>query len=524
MKNVSLPDRNRFIPDSFQNLNGSSVNNIFSTNLRTSKISKLKDVSKNEQKFNLTPSLLLNQNKFTVWHKTDETFGLPMYMTHLSIDSPYSHKSAKNCLFVYLMLEYINQEALKSLYDALFLGYKIDYENSGRGLEISIKGYSDKHHLVLLEILKIFNNINVNKEKFTFLQSIIAQNIKNDYSEMAYKRGKNILKKILRKYYYLPNELEKYVDDIDFNEFNDFVKDFKSKLRLELLVYGNVESQKSEALLNSISSSLQFEEATEDDLMKEKILNIKDQNFQFRDFNENKEDENNLMINYYQYGPYELNSSLQLSMIDMKMSNDAFNYLRGELQLGYVASSAKINLYGINGLVVFVQGSVANPVEMNEKTEEFLQKFSDDFLNMTDDEFNSMKESTMKILQEGEKEIEERSKFVWEEIKSKFYEFNKKKKAVEFLQNLKKNEFLRFYKTFLSQNIGKLSIQIFSQTKFTILDNVTNVDSKKEFIHVNGTSNIILSDLEGFSEMERYDYQTGNKRIESFGNMTEFDK
>jgi len=517
LQNVSLPTKNRYLPEDFNSTSDKVFKSIFSNN----GVFKVQNSTSNkklgEKNADPTPTLLVNNEKFAIWHKTDETFQLPMYVIRLSLDSPLTHKSSKNSLFMMIFIEYLNQESAKSLYDAINLGYKIDFNNNGRGLEISIKGYSDKTDLAMMEILNLIKNVKVDLEKFGFLQNIVLENLKNSNTEAAYKHGKNIMKKILRKYFYPPNEIEKNVDLVKFDEFSPFLTDFKSKLFIECLVYGNVQKDVSLSLASNISALLDFQAANKDDLMKEQILNIKDQNYQYRDFNENIEDQNNLLLNYYQYGPYNFNTSFLLGIINEKLANDAFNYLRGELQLGYLVTSIKMNLYGVVGIALVVQGSVADPLTMDEKAEVFLQIFSDSVVNMTDDEFEAIRQSNIKILLEGDKEIEERVSFVWDEIRSQFYEFDKRSKGIAFLENLNKVDLIKFYKSFISQNIGKLSVQLYSQTAYKILDNKT-LDQTKTFIHINGTSNVVLRDSGIFNEVPRYDFQIGVKNFQDLQN------
>lgn len=512
--NVSLPNKNRYLPEEFNAQSDKVFKSIFSDN-GVFKSSFHKKLSTPEKKIDPSPSLIVVNEKYAIWHKTDETFQLPMYVIRLALDSPITHKSAKNSYFMLMLIEHLNQEAAKNLYDAINLGYKIDFFNSGKGLEILIKGYSDKTDLALLEILRLVENINLQSDKFAFLQSIVLQNLRNDYNEAAFKHGKSILKKILRKYYYTPSEIEKWATSATLEEFNEFLMNYKSKLFVECLVYGNVQQNVTEQLVSNISSLINFQSVNKDDLMKEQILNIKDQIFQYRDFNENIEDQNNLLLNYYQYGPYVFNSSFLLGIINEKLANDAFNYLRGELQLGYLVTSMKINLYGVVGVAVVVQGSVADPLTMDEKTEEFLQIFSDSVMNMTDEEFEAIRQSNIKILTEGDKEIEERTSFVWDEIRSQFYEFDKREKAIDFLENLTKDQLINFYKSFIRQNIGKLSVQLYSQASYSILDNKT-LDQNKSFIHVNGTSNLVGSDSNIFDSVSRYEVQVGVKKIQDY--------
>lgn len=423
-----------------------------------------------------------------------------------------------------ILIQYLSQETSKILYDAIYLGYRIEFQNNGRGLEIMVKGYSDKTDLALLEIIKLIKNVTLDSKTFDFLTRIVLRDLKNDYTEAVHKHGKEILKKILRKFYYLPNELEKEYDKIDLEDFNQFMNEFISKLFVEVLVYGNVDRDVTKKMAKKLIRLLDFKGIEKDDLMKEEILNIKDHIYYYRDFNENEIDQNNLLMNYYQYGPYEFHTSFLLNIINEKLSNDAFNYLRGELQLGYIAASFKINLYGIVGLVILVQGSVADPIIMDEKTEQFLETFSESIFKMSDEEFESITQSLIKILQEGEKEIEEKASLVWEEIRSHFYEFEKRKNAIKYLKSLKKEELIHFYRSFISQNIGKLSVQLFSQAKDNKILDDKIVDQNKTYIHVNGSSSVILSNFEIFQGIQRYKYQSGNEELEIFTNNTNINK
>jgi len=514
---ILLPGKNRYLPENFS-MTLSNRESVFENTVQSDGNFQSANVFKKGKKtIDLTPLILINNNKYLVWHKGDESFALPMYVVHLSFDSSITHQSAKNSLLMLILIEHLKQETLKYLYDALYIGYKIEFSNSGKGLEILIKGYSDKTDLALLEIVKLIKNISFDAKKFDFLQKIALQCLKNNHNEPAYEHGKQILTKILRKYYYTPFELETLVDVIKLEDLIQFLNEYKSKLFIEMLVYGNVNQEITENLAQNLSVLLNFEELQTENLMKEEILNIKDQFYQYRDFNENAEDKNNLLMNYYQYGPYELNSSILLGLINEKMNNDAFNYLRGELQLGYIVASSKVNMFGINAIRLVVQGLVADPLTMDEKAEEFLHIFSDSMLGMSDEEFDSITTSTIKILEEGDKEIEQTAQFLWGEIRCQFYEFDKRRKAINFMKNLKKDDMLHFYKSFISQNIGKLSVQLYSQAKYSFLDNKT-LDKAKTYLKMNGTTNIIVQDWEGFNDVSRYQSQSR----QDFQNLTIF--
>lgn len=56
------------------------------------------------------------------------------------------------------------------------------------------------------------------------------------------------------------------------------------------------------------------------------------------------------------------------------LSNEAFNYLRGDLQLGYFCTAFEYEMNNVAGIVVLVQGSKSPPHKVDLAIEDVLQR------------------------------------------------------------------------------------------------------------------------------------------------------
>ena len=119
-----------------------------------------------------------------------------------------------------------------------------------------------------------------------------------------------------------------------------------------------------------------------------------------------------------------------MQMIENTLNNEAFNFLRTEHELGYVALASIISAEQIDGIIIAVQGSAKTPPEMDYFIEQFLFKITKYFKNIGDQEFEMIKQGCLSVMTEKEKQLEDLSNLYFEEIKSQSYDFERKNKTI----------------------------------------------------------------------------------------------
>lgn len=76
-------------------------------------------------------------------------------------------------------------------------------------------------------------------------------------------------------------------------------------------------------------------------------------------------------------------------------NSQAFNYLRTDLQLGYVATAKFMPLECLDGAAILVQGSAQSPYKVNQHIEDFLKVFYESVEQMTDIDLDELKKATV---------------------------------------------------------------------------------------------------------------------------------
>ena len=111
--------------------------------------------------------------------------------------------------------------------------------------------------------------------------------------------------------------------------------------------------------------NLDFQPVKQLDLYQNLIKNITGNQLVYQEVNEDENELNNIILNYYQLGERNIEDLTKLWIISENLHNAAFNYLSNELNLGYIVYSKVYNDASVDGLVICVQTEEDSPYEMN---------------------------------------------------------------------------------------------------------------------------------------------------------------
>lgn len=176
----------------------------------------------------------------------------------------------------------------------------------------------------------------------------------------------------------------------------------------------------------------------------------------------NDKDVNTVVTNFYQIGPCSVRIESILDLLIMFVEEPLFDTLRTKEQLGYyVASSVRVN-YGIAGYSITVnsQETKHTACHVDERIESFRSKMLQILEEMPQDEYEHVRESLIKIKQVIDMSLNEEVARNWAEITAEEYLFDRKRKEVEILKTLNKQDIIDFCLNNERTNLRKLSIQV----------------------------------------------------------------
>lgn len=355
---ITLPQKNDYVLYNIT-LSSSANKKMFSApaNLIFPKKIKSKKIKGVQTKIPFDPKpKLISEFPIKIWHREDNSFKLPKNSIFVLIRSPINLETAENAAMTKILKFIFEKNVQEQFYDAFKVGYNFEMSSLCAGLEFKLNGYRDKNDQIIIEMIKMFQNISINPDEFTQAKSTVEKELTNEKMQAISKTGRTLLKKILLSKYYTNDQLLQVFPKIDISNFTQFYQKFLDTMKLEMLIYGDFPTTSLTIFKNAFS---ELEKKIENNTLgsyEEQILNMSGKNFIFKEINGNNEDPNHLMLNYYQIGTHDVKKELIFSILVDKLNNEAFNYLRSELQLGYYVGAIKFPIFGINGFTVIVQG------------------------------------------------------------------------------------------------------------------------------------------------------------------------
>lgn len=277
----------------------------------------------------------------------------------------------------------------------------------------------------------------------------------------------------------------KCLDSLTLNDVLNFADAYTSELYLQTLMQGNLTEESAHNVMNSVLTTLNCRNIKEVCMM---AYNLN----QFRNLNRhlivilqtkyienrtvqlpqgshfircstlNEKDVNTVICNFYQIGPCSLRIESILDLLMMFVEEPLFDTLRTKEQLGYyVSASVRMN-YGIIGYSIAVnsQETKFSAAHVDERIEVFRGKMLQILEEMSPEDFDHVRESLIKIKQVVDISLAEEVSHNWEEITSEEYVFDRRRREVEVLRALTKQDIIDFCLSNERTNLRKLSVQV----------------------------------------------------------------
>lgn len=439
-ENLRLPDRNEFIPTTF-------------------------DLMPREEDSSNIPSILRNSRITRLWYKQDKKFLLPKAYVTVELKSPYAYMDPLSTNLTYMFGELLKDALNEYTYAADLAGLGYDLNSTIYGLVMKVHGYSDKQHVLLQKLMDKITKFEVNEQRFHILLESYIRLLKNFRAEQPHQHAIYYTNLLLAEQLWTKEELLEATEDMTFEKLQAFVPRLFSQIFLEMLVYGNVSKERANQLTDIIEQSL-IERYHTRPLTASQFKRFREVQlphgcwYMYRQKNEVHKS-SSLEV-YYQCDVQETHANMVLELFCQIIGEPCFDILRTQEQLGYIVFSGVRRSNGVQGLRVIVQSDKTLEFVEN-RIEAFLFKMQKHIEEMCQDVFDKhMLALATKRLEKPKKLSAQHARF-WSEISSQHYNFERDEIEVRHLKTVTKEDVLKFYKELIALDAPKrhkLSVHI----------------------------------------------------------------
>ncbi|KAL4454723.1 hypothetical protein ABPG74_021928 [Tetrahymena malaccensis] len=464
---ISLQEQNKF--RQHKSLNISKVTPLESFGTIPDKLLKNTELDDDD----VSPKLIHATKKGKIFAKKDVfTFKKPIQTIFLKFQSEVFQKDASSRAVNEILANYLSEQLQRKTYLLQFQKLKIEVEQIKQegGILIKIICLNSQVNEIFEKIQEVLNlkssQIMNDLTFFEEQKQKIIDKLNNYKNQMVYLQYLDILNSFIKVNQYSKTQVLEVVSALQQNYANEIIEQFIKEFNLVIYVFGD---------LNENQIINQFDLLTKDTLRNEypfvyetQYLNFKDNPVTLQLFYESGDHNNNLCSNFYQLGKLDLIEYSILKLIEKPLRSKAFDYLRTQLQLGYVVASKIIKNQDYYSVIILVQGSKHTPNQYDQHIEEFLPDFESFLESLTKDEISSMQQSLIQSLRidKFDRFIDKAEHF-WTFVDDMTYDFELNQNAIKILSEkaFTSKDLQKFFSKYFKNSNSRFSIQLFSPSK-----------------------------------------------------------
>uniref|UniRef100_A0A8C5MX61 Insulin-degrading enzyme n=1 Tax=Leptobrachium leishanense TaxID=445787 RepID=A0A8C5MX61_9ANUR len=398
------------------------------------------------------PALIKDTAMSKVWFKQDDKFFLPKACLNFEFFSPFAYVDPLHCNMAYLYLELLKDSLNEYAYAAELAGLNYDLQNTIYGMYLSVKGYSDKQHILLKKIVEKMATFEIDEKRFEIIKEAYMRSLNNFRAEQPHQHAMYYLRLLMTEVAWTKDELKEALEDVTLPRLKAFIPQLLSRLHVEALLHGNITKQSAMGITQMVEDTL-IEHAHTKPLLPSQLVRYREVQLPDRGwfvYQQRNEVHNNCGIEiYYQTDMQSTSENMLLELFCQIVSEPCFNTLRTKEQLGYIVFSGPRRANGIQGLRFIIQ-SEKPPHYLESRVEAFLKTTEKSLEDMSDEAFQKhIQALAIRRLDKPKKLSAECAKY-WGEIISQQYNFDRDNIEVAYLKTLVKDDIITFYKGLLA--------------------------------------------------------------------------
>ncbi|EPS63741.1 hypothetical protein M569_11043, partial [Genlisea aurea] len=428
---LHLPCRNEFLPVDFS-IRADMVSNQFS------------DAP--------SPKCILDEAYMKLWYKLDNTFKLPRANAYFRITLKGGYSSLRNSLLTGLFVLLLKDNLNEIVYQASVAKLETSVSLYGDILELKLYGFSDKLSVLLSKVLVAAKTYVPTDDRFSVIKEDMERTLRNANMKPLNHASYLALQVLCQSFFDVEEKLH-LLNDLSLGDLKALIPDLFSQLYIEGICHGNMLEEEALRISEIFRSNFCVPPLPLELRHKELVMCLPPNADFSRDvLVKNKLEPNSVVELYFQIEPEEAsklaNLKALMDLFEEIVEEPLFNQLR---HLGYVVDCCTKTAYRIMGLCFRVQSAEYDPVYLQSRIDNFINGFGVMLDEVDGDCFENYKNGLMGKLLEKDPSLSYETDRYWGQIVNKRYMFDLSAKEAEALQDVKKEDVIEWYNSYLRQ-------------------------------------------------------------------------
>ncbi|KAG5344915.1 NRDC protein, partial [Acromyrmex heyeri] len=404
------------------------------------------------------------------------------------ISSEKISKYPKNihvAVFMEMYCRALNLLLFEELYPAVVAGFEYYIYTNDKGIIIKINGFTEKLPHLLITIAKYIVDYPARVTNSLF-ESCKMQLLDKEFYSKAFMNPHALINdvklSIMNLVYYTCIDKHTALSNVNFEEFQHFVKSFTDQLYIQCLVQGNIMPDDAFVIIRECLEIINCGPLLNSTVQQMRVMQIPLGISYCKLKNIDKMNTTSIVTNYYQVDVSSLKLSVLLDLMMEIMFEKLHIWKINKTKLFKVASCDLECINGILGYSITTYTNKCTTNHMDEQIEAFLQLFNEVLRNLQENDLDNFK-AVLIIAKKHEytdnvvKNVVNRN---WSEITMGTYVFDRYEREVFAINDIKVNDLKKcFAKNIIGSNLKKLSIHVVGNNSGEIAVEKENIENPK---------------------------------------------
>ncbi len=387
------------------------------------------------------PQRLVDLPKGRVWFQPDFRFEQPKGRVMLRILTPEAYSTPRHAVLTQLYVAAIEEGLNEFKYPVSLAGLDFNLRNDKEGVQINFDGYSDRLLELVEKVAAQLQKIQIDQKTFATLQDAKLRSYRNftlqePYQQAFYERGL-----LLEGFRHSIRQYEKIVPDVTLKELTAHARQLFAKAYVEAVVYGNLEADKVQPIMERIVSDLSQQALPPEERFHEQVRQIPAGTT--LTFQQEVTVNNSALVLELQQGDDTPENWATLQVLSQWIQPQFYNELRTRQQTGYIVSSGSTLTEETLSLFFLIQSGDFAPDDLSERVRSFLPKLYEDLQNLSQQEFETIRRSVLRASLERPDEIDEATGRLFRILFEEDGDFDFKSDKLRSLASLEHQDFLQ---------------------------------------------------------------------------------
>lgn len=359
------------------------------------------------------PELLVDSDGVRLWFKQDNEFLIPRANFSVYALTPLFGANLRNNLLSNFAVSLVNDKLSEYSYPVNLAGAYFGLAHRSRGFTLSVGGYTDKQAQLLETLLQTLVAADFRQERFDIIKAELVRGWQNADLQTPYVRLFQEEQALLINPYWSEDERIAAVQDITLADVQAFVPRMLQQLRIEALYHGNVVEADAQQMLDIVTTYLH----PEPDAPRPgfgTVVNLPEGRRIVQEL-EIAHDDSAIVI-YLQGEDDSLKTRATINLLGTILRTPFYASLRTEQQLGYIVNAGTLPILKTNGLVLYIESPVADPLQLEASIDAFLADYTDELAAMAPAMFADIKAGLVTELRQPPQRLNGLSARYWSDI------------------------------------------------------------------------------------------------------------